>query len=85
MAILKAAGYSLDKCRQIIAVFDKQTSPIRNVVGWFISAAKNDYSMITAKKPEKKNIDFCNFSQRDYDFESLEKALLNNSMYHATA
>ena len=85
LAILKAAGYSLDKCRQIIAVFDKQTSPIRNVVGWFISAAKNDYSMITAKKPEKKNIDFCNFSQRDYDFESLEKALLNNSMYHATA
>ena len=84
-SILNAAEYKIEKCKQAISVFRAQTTPIKNLVGWFISAIRNGYelskavvegkkSKIQADKPRNT---FNNFSQREYDFAALEQALLN--------
>ncbi|MCY6354833.1 replication initiation protein [Clostridium sp. ZS2-4] len=51
----------------------KQCVDISNVVGWVISAIKQDY-----KKPQQKlnKGTFDDYEQREYDFDELEKKLL---------
>lgn len=84
-SILSAAEYKIEKCKQAINVFRVQTTPIKNLVGWFISAIRNGYELskavvvgakpkVQAKKPRSA---YHNFSQRDYDFAALEQALLS--------
>lgn len=50
----------------------KQCSNINNVVGWVISAIKQDY-----KKPQQIAVQcsFNDYDQRNYDFDELEKKL----------
>lgn len=55
-----------------------KTQNIENIVGWLISAIKNDYSEPTAKTKSRQTTNgFTNFSQREYDYDALMKDMLN--------
>lgn len=75
-SIVIASGYDIERCKYVIALFDQQTRPIKNLVGWFVAALKDEYKNVPAKG---KTVAFNKFSQRDYDFNQLEKALMNRS------
>jgi len=49
----------------------KQCKSITNLIGWIIKAIQEDY-----KNKGKNNSSFCDYDQRNYDFEELEKQLL---------
>ena len=73
-AIVKAADYDIAKVIKAKDLFLTQTSKINNVTGWFISAIENDYEV----KSKPKKTAFNNISQqREYDFQELERRLLN--------
>ena len=76
MSIIKASDYSIEKCKKALEIFDQQTSPVRNVVGWFISALKEDYTPPKTSQRKNRSSKINNFKQRDYDFKKLENALL---------
>lgn len=73
-AIVKAADYDIAKVIKAKELFLTQTSKINNVTGWIISAIENDYEV----KSKPKKTAFNNISQqREYDFQELERRLLN--------
>lgn len=50
---------------------------IENIVGWLISAIKNDYTEPVAKmKSNQRSTGFNNFSERTYDYEELMKDMI---------
>jgi len=51
----------------------QSSKEINNLVGWIITAIKEDYKV---QSKEKADI-FNNYQQRNYDFENLEKELLS--------
>ena len=70
---------------QIIPVFNSRLSntelePIEDKVGYFCRMIEQGTGTPAVPKDRKKedNNNFKKFSQRDYDFEELEKKLLNN-------
>lgn len=87
-AIAEAAEYDLEKVKKAYEVMNKSSSDVDNVVGFIISAIKNDYDVVEKKKdkPDKKagkkskpsKNSFNEFEQNTYDFEELEKDLLAN-------
>lgn len=73
-AIVKAADYDIAKVIKAKELFLTQTSKINNVTGWIISAIENDYEV----KSKPKKTAFNNISQqREYNFQELERRLLN--------
>lgn len=76
-SILKASGYDVEKIKKAYDIAVASKSKIENLTGFLIKALKEDYSMPV----EKKNTDrFNNFPQRNYDYDELEKKLLNPSV-----
>lgn len=72
-AICTAAGYDFEKIKTAYEVAC-HTGHIENLVGFMIQAIKEEYKVTTTKKQSNA---FHNFNQRDYDFDVLEKELLN--------
>lgn len=72
-AICDAANYDYNKIYKAYEVACA-SSNISNLVGFMINAIKEDYSKPVQKKKENK---FNNFNQREYDFDKMEKDLLN--------
>jgi plasmid replication initiation protein len=72
-AIAEASGYDMDKIKRIYELA-KNSDDIYDLVGWIISGLKKGYSEPVSKK--KKN-DFNNFKQREYDFDELERDVVN--------
>ena len=81
-AICKAADYDIEKIKNAYNIAQESGS-ISNLVGFLIKAIQDGYSKPVKKRgrPPKKNA-FNNFHQREYtqyDFESLEKEMLNKN------
>lgn len=71
--ICEAAGYDLEKVKTAYQVAE-YSSNITNLVGFLVTAIKNEYT-VPVKKRKKNN--FNNFEGRDYDFDELEKQLIS--------
>ncbi len=76
ISILKAADYSVEKCKKALVVFENQKTKVRNVVGWFIEAVKLGYDIESKAVSSGR---FNSFRQREYDFDELEKCMLGYS------
>lgn len=72
-AILSAADNDISKIKDAYELACKQ-SEIDNLVGWMISAIKNNYSSTSKKKIDS----YSNFEQNTYDYELLEDELRAN-------
>lgn len=70
-AIVEAANMDMSKVRYAYTL-SKRSGRIDNIVGWMISAIKNGYTQSTGSVQE------ADFKQNTYDFDVLEKELLNN-------
>lgn len=81
LSICEAANYSKEDIIKAYDTLKTQGGSIKNVVGWIISAIKNNYSStaaeIKSETTEKKRNSFMNFHQREYDTDELEKMLLS--------
>ena len=76
ISILEAAEYDYDKVKKQYEN-SKSAKRIGNIVGWMIDAIKKDYSSPIEKKGKAANL-FNSFQQNEYDYEALEKALIDN-------
>lgn len=79
--ILQAAGNDLKLIEKKYHIAQKQRK-IDNLVGWLITAIQEEYTEPVEKKSEKnsekiKNSRFNNIDCREYDYEDLERQLLN--------
>lgn len=68
--IAEKSEYNMDKVKSAYDVMRQSKSRIDNPIAWMISAIENNY--------QKKNNSFNNFKQNTYDFEKLERQLLDN-------
>lgn len=75
-SIVAASDNNLDKCRTAKALLKQQTIEIHNIAGWLIKAVKENYQPVN-KTPKIPKNSFHNFHQRDYDFDELERLLIN--------
>ena len=79
--IVSASGFDLTKCRKAAEVLKHQKTPIENVVGWFIHAVREGYSITEMQQytPEKQKGSFFSFQQKnDYDFDELRNRIFAN-------
>lgn len=71
-AICEAAHYDVEKVKTAYAVLKKSTG-VESVVGFMISAIKNEYELPVPTKDKKKSKNaFLNFDQRKYSKEFLD-------------
>ena len=75
-AILKAAEYKIVLVQKAVRVME-QNGNIKDVVAFLIAAIKGEYEEPTTYSSNKTNNSFINFHQREYDYDELEKELLN--------
>lgn len=82
LSLLKASDNDYEKIKNAKSILDNQTSTITNTVGWLINAIRGNYEVHTqsSNKRASKNT-FNNFHQREYDYEELERFLLNSSVH----
>lgn len=78
-SIAEEAGYSQEKAQKAYEIL-KYTPQVDNVVGFMISAIRNNYSSTGGSQGQKrkKESTYTDFPQHDYDFEALEKEILSN-------
>lgn len=85
--IAEAADYEIGKISKAADVYNTyiEHHTVDNVVGYFISAIKGNYEVVQEEKKKKTSAgkkskqvpnQFNMFDQRDYDFDELEKMLL---------
>lgn len=74
LSIYNAAAGNLDIIKEKYNLAKSQRK-VHNLTGFLISSIKNDYKVV-ARESSKDN-KFNNFHQREYDYELLEKQLLN--------
>ena len=72
-AIAEAAEYNLEKIRRIYSLAENSNG-IDDIVGWMIAGLKKNYSE-PVKKQKKDS--FNSFNQRKYDYDELEKDVVN--------
>ena len=75
MAIAEAANWELNNCENALKCL-QATPNVNNVVGFLIKALKDNWSEPVQANKQTKKTPFHNFQQRDYDFDELEKILL---------
>ena len=75
-AIAEASGFNMDIIKEKYTMAVKQN--VDNIVGWLIAAIKNDYKDVQSGKNGRSSSGFNGFEQRSYDYEELEKGVLNN-------
>ena len=68
--VCKQSGYDFERIKKAVEVLEQSNSEIESVVGFLISAIKNDYH--TIKKSKTHDFD----ERKDNDWESVELALL---------
>ena len=73
-AIAEAANYNMDKIKEKYEMSQYQS--VDNLVGWIISAIKNDYSEPIATKKKSKPV--WETENHQYNFDDLEKMLIDN-------
>lgn len=71
LIILQAAEFDINKVKEKYKYIS--TKECKNQVAYLMSAIKEDYK---PNKKKDKPSNFCNYDQREYDFNKLEKQLL---------
>lgn len=75
-AICKASNYDIEKIRNAYNIA-QETPNITNLVGFMIKAIQEEYTVPVKKKGRPKKNKFNNFDERQYNFDDLEKGILN--------
>ena len=75
-AICKASNYDIEKIRNAYNIA-QETPNITNLVGFMIKAIQEGYTVPVKKKGRPKKNKFNNFDERQYNFDDLEKGILN--------
>lgn len=70
-SIAEASKYDMNKVKKAYEILENMGNDVLNPTGFMIKAIKDDY-------PKPKKTKFNNFKQNEYDFDELEKALLDN-------
>ena len=70
-AIAEAAEFNMDTIKSKYELAKEQD--VDNIVGFMISAIKNDYTRVSVSGNKNKKNSFTDFKQRTYDFEELER------------
>lgn len=82
-AICEAANYEYEKIEKAYKILKSSSVTINNFVGFMIKAIEDDYDEpmenVQEEKKQKKKTSFNNFEQRQYDYNELEKMLLNTN------
>ena len=73
-SIAKAASYEMTDVKKAKDLLDEQGN-VSNRVGWMIACIKGDYK--PSGSAPKKNA-FNDYPQNEYDYDELEKMLINN-------
>lgn len=73
-AIAEASGYDMDLIKEKYSIAVRQN--VDNIVGWLLSAIKNDYKDYSSGKKNNSSFGFNDFEQRKYDYDELEKDVL---------
>ena len=79
--LAELAEYDYDKIKKSYDYMNSYSSPVDVPIAFMKDCIKNEYynNKTTKFRPKKNNNSFNNFEQRDdYDFEELEKKLLDN-------
>lgn len=74
-AIAEAAGYDISKVEKAYRVLNATNGDVDNITGFMIKAIKDGYEE-PVKKSRKSSFD--SFEQNEYDYDELEKHLLDN-------
>ena len=77
LAVYNASNKDLDKCKAAVELALNQTTEIKKLTGWLISAVEKGYSAINLKPSGNKN-KFNNFLQNKVNYDELESLLLDN-------
>lgn len=82
-AILNAANHDIERIKKAVEVL-KQQKNVESVTAFLIAAIKNDYESGKVQHFQKKvPLNTClGFPQRSYDYDELEKYLLNDNISH---
>lgn len=72
--IAEAAEWNMDIIREKYEI--SKTQDIKSLAGWMIEAIRNDYQKPVSKSKHVKN-SFCNFEERQYDYDELMKISMN--------
>lgn len=75
--ITEAAGYDMAKIEKAYAVLVGTKRPVDNVTGFVIAAIRKEFEVPVKRAAAARRTGFSNFNERTYDFDELEKALLN--------
>lgn len=77
-AIAIAADYNVQKVKDAYEIMKDSSSTVDNVVGFLIKAIQNNYKKVSVHNtPRKPKNSFCDFEQRELDFDEIEKKLLS--------
>ena len=87
-AICEEAKYDVEKIRNAYEMMKTSKTKIEKVTGWLIACIRKEYSQpvsyTPSVKPEKKRStkknQFTDFNQREYDYDELERMLLNSEV-----
>ena len=76
--IAEEAGYDIEKVRKAKELMDGYEKDIDNTIGFLIKCIKEPYKPKKKKAAVQANKVKTNFPQRKYDYDELERKLLNN-------
>ena len=77
-AIAETSKYDKEKVIKANKAYEKQKGRVENVVGFFISAIRENYETPSGEGKKKDKNEFNNFQQNEYDYKQLEMQLLDN-------
>jgi plasmid replication initiation protein len=72
-SLYKASNGDINVISEKYEISKMQKTPIKNIVAWLITAIENDYK---ADPKMKINIPEKDFTEREYDYDALERKLL---------
>ncbi len=75
-ALAEASDYNIEKLKKAYEL--SKNSNIDNLVGWLIKAMKEDYDAVASPRSNPVSNEFNSFEQLEYDFDEIEKAIIDN-------
>ena len=77
-SISEAADYNIQRVRDAVEVLNQNSTEIKNLSGWLITAIKEGYRPVKKAASRKRKQANTDYEQRNYDYSELEKILLRN-------
>ena len=77
LKIAETSNCDLGKVKKAVKILDSYDD-VNNVVGFLLKAIEEDYDTPIKKKRKSKKIDNIDIEERDYNFDELEKNIVEN-------